>query len=159
MLGLRTRSVITQEIEDATSEIAYQTVLVKELRNELVIVEKDPEIQSILKDQPIGSVLRDGTNATPAEVLRERLDTDFVSLQHATDVTDTYRNLRASLNVRDRNVSLPSYGEDSMSAQQIMRKLYASEVLRELLRYKNEDIGRFIVIDSTGYVSLLRRKS
>jgi hypothetical protein len=43
-----------------------------------------------------------------------------------------------------------------MSAKQLMRKLYASEVLRELLRYKNENIGRFITIDSTGYVSIIR---
>jgi hypothetical protein len=156
MFGLRTRAVISKDLEKSTNEIERLTQRVSDMRKELVLADKDPEIQAILEVQPIGSVLRDGAPATPHEVLEERLGTDFVNLQHATDITDTYRDLRASLKVQDRNVQLASYGDDSMSAKQLMRKLYASEVLRELLRYKNENIGRFITIDSTGYVSIIR---
>jgi hypothetical protein len=156
MFGLRTRAVISKDLEKSTNEIERLTQRVSDMRKELVLADKDPEIRSILEAQPIGAVLRNGTPATPHEVLEERLNTDFVSLQHATNVTDTYRDLRASLKVQDRNVHLASYGEDSMSAKQLLRKLYASEVLRELLRYKNENIGRFITIDSAGYVSIIR---
>jgi hypothetical protein len=156
MFGLRTRKVISKDLEETTAEIERLTLRVNGLRKEINIADKDPEIQSILDAQPIGPMLRNGTPATPKEVLEERLDTDFVSLHHASNITDTYVHLRASLNVRDRNVSLPSYGDDSMDAAQVMRKLYASETLRELLRYKNDDIGKFIVIDRNGYVSLLR---
>jgi len=156
MFGLRSRSLITKDIEETTNEIERLTQHVSGLRKELVLADRNPEIQAILDAQPIGPALRDGTPATPHEVLEERLNTSFVSLQHATNVTETYCALRGSLKVQDRNVRLASYGEDSMSAKQIMRKLYASEVLRELLRFKNEDIGRFIAIDSTGYVSIIR---
>jgi hypothetical protein len=156
MLGLRTRSFVTKDLEETMNEIERLTLRASDLRKELVLAGNSTEIQAILEAQPLGAVLRDGTPATPNEVLKERLDTNFVSLQHATDITDTYRNLRASLKVQDRYVRLASYGDDSMSTTQVMRKLYASETLRALLRYKNEDIGRFITIDSTGYVTIIR---
>lgn len=159
MFGLRTRPVIVKDLEKSLNEIERLTKHVSDLRNEVILADKDPEIKAIIAAQPTEAVLKDGTAATPQEVLEERFDTNFVSIKHAHDVTDTYRDLRASLKVSERNVSLPSYGDNSMSETQLMRKLYASDVLRELLRYKNEDIGRFITIDSNGYVSLLRRKS
>lgn len=156
MFGLRNKPAITKELDEATDEINRLTLRVAELRKELAVAGKDPEIQAILDKQPIGSTLRDGTPAEPEEVIKERLGIDRVSLWHAGDITDTYIHLQSSLNVNQKNVDLPPFGDNSMKADSVMRKLYASETLRELLRYKNDAIGKFITIDQNGYVSLLR---
>lgn len=156
MIGLRNSRVIASEIDEATREIERLTARVHALRKELNISDKTPEIQAVLDSQHVSPTLRDGTIASPLEILRERLDTDLVSPKHATDITDTYVHLCASLNVRERNISLPAYGDGSMESDQVLNKLEASDTLRELLRYKNDDIGRFITIASTGYISMQR---
>lgn len=156
ILGLRSRSHVTEDLNATLREIERLTSRASALRKELSLSGSDAEINAILDDQPIGTVLLDGTPAEPEEILQERLDTDFVSLHHASEVTDTYRNLRASLKVEDSKVALAAYGDGSMTAIQVMRKLYASETLRKLLPYKNDNIGKFLFIDSHGYISIIR---
>lgn len=155
MFGIRTLKAISRELDETTDAINKLTLRAAGLRKELSISGKSPEIQQIIDKQPVGSTLLDGTPATPDAVLEERLNTEFVSLNHAIEVRDTYVHLIASLKVPENNISLPAYGDGSNTPEQVMYKLYASEALRALLLYRTDDIGRFVTISRNGYVSLV----
>jgi hypothetical protein len=156
MFGLRNRKTVSSEIDAATAEINRLIARVAELRKEENVAGKLVEIQAILDSQPIGGMTQDGESAEPTRVLQEYLGREGVTLWDCMEVRETYSHLRASLKVREKNVSLPEFGEQSLTHMQVMRQVYASKVLRELLRYKNDDIGKFVVIDQHGYVSLLQ---
>lgn len=155
MLKLNSRSRIAEELEKTNREIERLSAHASGLRKQLALSERHPEVREILERQPLGPTLLNGLPATPEEVLKERLNTDLVSLQQATEITDKYRSLLIALNVQEHNIKLAVYGAESTSAQQVMRKLYASEVLQKLLQYRSHDIGRFVSIDSNGYISII----